>query len=124
MDIVLPMGWVSSPPFFCAASETTADLTNGYIADNRSPTSEYSSTPGVYSTILYSPASAAPFQAKDIYMDDLNFLSQGSPAQQRRVAEMVLQGIKDIVPSLPNKIKDSIIFNRAWQGDGDWDVQN
>ena len=26
VDLFLPMGWVSSPPFFCAASETSADL--------------------------------------------------------------------------------------------------
>ena len=59
----------------------------------------------------------------DVYMYDLNCLVQGSHAQQRQVTEMVLQGITDISPSIPAKIKDSIIFNKVWQGNGDWDVQ-
>ena len=36
---------------------------------------------------------------------------------------MVLQGIKDIFPSLPYKIKDSISLKKAWQGDGFWTLQ-
>ena len=56
-------------------------------------------------------------------MDDLNCLAKGSPAQQRQVKEMVLQGIKDIFPSLLAKIKDYTILKKAWDGDGDWDAQ-
>ena len=62
-------------------------------------------------------------QATDVYIDDLNCLAQGSPAQQQRVNEMVLQGINDIFPSLPDKIKDSISIKKDRQGDGDWYVQ-
>eukprot|EP00979_Chaetoceros_neogracilis_P015392 scaffold5865_cov209-Chaetoceros_neogracile.AAC.1 len=29
--LVLPMGWVNSPPIFCAATETAADLANASI---------------------------------------------------------------------------------------------
>lgn len=29
--LALPMGWVNSPPFFCAATETIADLTNASL---------------------------------------------------------------------------------------------
>ena len=50
-------------------------------------------------------------------------MAQVSLTQQRRVTEMVLQGIKDIFPSLPYKIKDSISLKKAWQGDGFWTVQ-
>ena len=38
VDLFLPMGWVSSSPFFCAASETAADLDNAYLADDCLPT--------------------------------------------------------------------------------------
>ena len=55
-------------------------------------------------------------------MDDLNCLAQGSPAQKQQVTDMFLQGIKDILPSLPADIKDSISLKKAWQGDGDWDL--
>ena len=53
-------------------------------------------------------------------MDDLNCLVQGSPNHQRRVTKMVLQGIKDIFPPLPIKLKDSVSFEKAQKGDGDW----
>ena len=33
----LPMGWVSSPPVFCAVTESVADVTNARIAGNWRP---------------------------------------------------------------------------------------
>ena len=33
VDLVQPMGWVKSPPFFCAASKTAADMDNLYLAN-------------------------------------------------------------------------------------------
>ena len=35
IPLVLPMGWTNSPPFFCAASETIADLANAALVDHR-----------------------------------------------------------------------------------------
>ena len=32
LPLVLPMGWVASPPFFCALTETAADLANALLA--------------------------------------------------------------------------------------------
>jgi hypothetical protein len=32
--LTLPMGWVASPPYFCAATETVADLANAAYADH------------------------------------------------------------------------------------------
>ena len=46
-------------------------------------------------------------------MDDLNCLSQGSTDQQSQVTEMVLQGIKNIFPSLPLELKDYVILKKA-----------
>ena len=123
MDLVLPMGWVRSPPFFCTASETAADLDNGYMADHHLPTPEYGPTSGFYSNVPSPPTSVSQLQVTDVYMDDLNCLAQGNITQQRRVTEMVLQGIKGIFPSLPDKIKDSVSIKKSQQGDGDWAVQ-
>ena len=54
-------------------------------------------------------------------MDDLNCISKVSPDQQRRVTEMVLQGIKDIFPSLPSKLKYSVSLKKDQKGDGNWE---
>ena len=35
--LVLPMGWVSSPPYFCAHTETVADVTNERIMQGARP---------------------------------------------------------------------------------------
>lgn len=32
LPLVLPMGWIESPPYFCAATETVADLANNWPA--------------------------------------------------------------------------------------------
>jgi hypothetical protein len=32
IPLVLPMGWVSSPPFFCMATETAADIANQFLS--------------------------------------------------------------------------------------------
>ena len=90
---------------------------------HRSPTLEYSPTSWFYLTVPSAPASEARLQAMDVYMNDLNFLAQGIPDQQRRVTDMVLQGIKDISPSLPTNIKDSIRLKNTQEGDGYWAVQ-
>ena len=111
------------PPFFCAASETAADLANAYLANDRLPTPEYGPTLGTYSTVASPPASSGRLQATDVYMNDLKCLAQGSPDQQRQVTEMVLQGIKDIFPYLPSKLKDSVSLKKALQGDGNWEVK-
>ena len=90
---------------------------------HRSPTPEYGPTLGLYSIVPSAPASEARLQAMDVYMNDLNCLAQGIPDQQRRVTDMVLQGIKDIFPSLPANIKDSISLKNTQEGDGYWAVQ-
>ena len=58
-----------------------------------------------------------------VYMDNLKFLAQGSSEQQRRVTEMLLQGIKDIFPYLPSEIKDYVSLKKDQEGDWNWDVQ-
>ena len=62
-------------------------------------------------------------QATDVYVDDLNCLAQGSTAQQQRVNDMFLQGINDIYPSIPEKLKEYVRTKKALQGYGDWALE-
>ena len=41
IDLVLPMGWVKLPDFFCSESKTVADNANGYALDPSSAFSVY-----------------------------------------------------------------------------------
>ena len=56
-------------------------------------------------------------------MEELCCLAHGSTDQQRQVTEMVLQGIKDIFPSLPLKMKDSVSLKKSRKSDGGWVVE-
>ena len=49
----------------------------------------------------------------DIHMDDLSCLAQGSLDQKYRFTEIVLQGLKDIFPSLYFDLKDSVILKKV-----------
>ena len=93
------------------------------MADNRLPRPYYGPTLGNYSIATPSPPDySGRLQTTDVYVEDLNCLSQGSPYQQRRVTEMVLQVIKDIFPYLPLEIKDYVSLKKAQEGDGYWAV--
>ena len=71
LPLVLPMGWVSSPPYFCAVTETVADLVNNWPANvhppphpmeevSQTPPPEESETPPEAQPIVATPTSASP----------------------------------------------------------------
>ena len=71
INLVLPMVWVNSPDMFCAASETVADIANGYILDPTSDFQIYPPTSNKYSTAPAPTASSARLQCTEEYMDYL-----------------------------------------------------
>ena len=97
--LVLPMGWVSSPPYFSAATESVADVTNHRIRSGLRPaphrlnayadtspvptttrpsrrhTATYGGTP-LPSTPL--PPRRPPVGYVDVYVDDFIGVGQGS----------------------------------------------
>ena len=62
--LVLPMGWANSPPIFCAATETAADLANAAIASSavapKHPLDEMASSMDDPSPPHASPAASKP----------------------------------------------------------------
>ena len=66
------MGWVNSPDMFCAASETFADVANGYLIDPTSAFEIYPPTAGTYYLDPSPTASSARLQYLDVYMDNFN----------------------------------------------------
>ena len=41
-----------------------------------------------------------------MYMDNLLCAAQGDPAQKQRVSNLTIPALKEIFPSLPDKVKD------------------
>ena len=122
IDLVLPMGWVNSPDLFCASSETVTDLANKAFHSDFDPSPPYHPTAGLYQASPSPSAGPNRLQYADVYMDDINCLTQGDTYQQKRVTEIVLSEIKSVYPTVEGELKDSISLKKAKAGDGDWDV--
>ena len=75
---------------------------------------------GTFSTSPDPKASATRLQCTKVFMDDLMSATQGNRPQQERVTELTLWALKEIFPSLPAKVKDSVSLKKAMQGDRDW----
>ena len=63
-------------------------------------------------------ASVDRLQYVDVYMDNLNFATQGGVGQQQRTYAVTLRALKEIFPSLLSDIKDSVSLKKALQGNG------
>ena len=115
------MGWVESPPQFCAVTETVADLSNTALREQtpqlRTPhrldqVSE-STVPGLNSPITghldinhnqvveYIGALAYI----DIFVDDLLGITQGNKAQREEVKRALLHSLDNVMrPLLPTDL--------------------
>ena len=108
--LVLPMGWVNSPPAFCAATETSADLTNAKIRQPEEPESHVFDTmaqsqddtippchklssdiPNIAQDLcLPQDGHRKPLQYVDVFVDNFLALAQGQ--QGRRRVRKILEG--------------------------------
>ena len=112
------MGWVNSPDLFYSTSEIVADLTNAYVKDTNAYVPTYPPTASLYATSPPPTLSNKHLQYVDVYMDDLNCATQGDSVQQRRVTELTIRSLKEVYPSIPQEIKDSVSLKKALAGDG------
>ena len=120
IDSVLPMGWVNSPELFFAASETFSNIANGYLLDPTSAFTVYPPTAGTYSLAPSPTSSVVRIQYVNVYMDYLHFSTQGDVGQHQRASKLTIRALKEIFPSLPAEVKDSVSLKKAMQDDGDW----
>jgi hypothetical protein len=143
--LVLPMGWAESPPYFCAATETVADLANTRLQDNHHVPAEHHlddlaatvpvevppscracSASAVELPIKRDPcleqASPEPLQYVDIFVDD--FVSAAQKPFLRRVRRVLLHAIDDVFR--PNDEDDSeyrrepVSMKKLLKGDCSW----
>ena len=70
IDLVLLMGWVDSPKFFCAFSETLTDGTNALV-DMDLPVLSYRSISKIPATRLGPPHTLESLTHIHFYMDDV-----------------------------------------------------
>jgi hypothetical protein len=123
--LALPMGWVNSPPYFTAATETIMDLANAYlVTDNKFPTHRLdaisetdpvsvvdyqdpppppSRTPPVATTVPKDRVhqyNQRPVAAHDVYVDDFLSLAQGGKRRRLKVKRSLLRALNYVLRGL------------------------
>jgi hypothetical protein len=143
--LTLPIGWVESPPYFCTATETLANLANAvptqrnlpphpleHLADTLPPPIELPHTSSSTHLLGHRPlpepvahSSLAPFRAPvlyhDIYVDDYMSLAQGTPRRCTQHRRALLHSLDDIFRPKdaqdPPQRKDVPSLKKFRQGD-------
>jgi hypothetical protein len=140
--MILPMGWVDSPNYLCAVTETIADLANARFATNdlSPPTHRLNATartlpeplPSSPTTFhgLPPPTTRSlgplkpPFNFTDVYMDDFIAASQLSGAALDQARSTLFDSIDSVLrPLLPTDNphgKDPISIKKLLKGDAAW----
>ena len=119
----LQMGWIESPPYFCAASETARDVAAQYIETQvgslTSHKFEAMTTATAGDRTGLAPSGSALRYVLEVYVDD--FMSLVIPTaenQLRHVANAVMKGIHDVFPEDEDEENDPISLKKLRQGDG------
>jgi hypothetical protein len=83
--LVLPMGWAHSPPYFCAFTETIADITNSALRTSipshpllpNTQCTTKATAPQFHPTaIILGSDDTPPLQYSDVYIEDFMLLAQ------------------------------------------------
>ena len=134
--MALPMGWVSSPPVFCTATEAATDDANREIASNWMPPphrqelaadSEGEPTAERPASLQGRPPrikqrNKGPLGYVDCYVDDFMALVQGGKRRRRRVRRILFHCIDRVFRAPDDKdgrwAKDKISLKNLLKGDG------
>ena len=127
----LQMGWVESPGYFGAASETARDVSESYV---RTPIGSIGShkflhhtQTGAYQDVVGVPPDlyTQPFKYMlGVFVDD--FISLVIPRCQAdldHVAASILHGIHDLFPPDEDDNEDPVSLKKLLKGDGAWELR-
>ena len=101
----LQMGWVESPPYFCAATETARDVATEYtdMPVGKIPAHKFSkyTVGGESYSDLQEDDDGEPFRTMiEVYVDDfMSLVIPISKSQLQHTADAVMTGIHDIFPA-------------------------
>jgi hypothetical protein len=121
----LQMGWIESPPYFCAASETARDVAEQYMQLPLGELKQHKFRP---LTELIPDIHDLPATATDgfkfmleVYMDDYVGLAIPSSREQlQHYSDAVMYGIHDVFPPDDNDEEDPISLKKLFKKDGSW----
>ena len=119
------MGWVESPSFFCAASETARDIAGNYCETGIGTLPDHKFLPYAIGNESYGnfpESNDGRLQyLLEVYVDDyLSLVIPASHKHLRHVSSGTMMAIHDVFP--PDKIdeNDPILEKKLKQGDGEY----
>jgi len=130
VPLSLQMGWVESPPFFCAASETVRDIVEDYIETPVSSLPEhkfdkYVMTGEKVQELAAKQECEAGFgYMVEVYVDDfMAIVIPVTRAQLEHVGTAVMTGIHDVFPADEVDSEDPISEKKLAQKEGEFDTR-
>jgi hypothetical protein len=127
----LQMGWVESPPYFCAATETARNISTDYIEMeiNSLPLHKFKHYVMRASEFATLPMTARDEQGCFLYMVEVyvnDFMSLVIPVSQeqlRHVGNAVMHGIHNIFPPDVIDSDDPILEKKLGKGEGMYETR-
>ena len=119
INLVLPMGWVDSPKFFCTFLETLIDVANALV-DSELPDPSYCAISEIPSTGPGPPHTPESLTHIYCYINDVISLVQGGPNRQHQVFDGTVRALKWLFLSLLRELKDLVSVKKLLTGEGDW----
>ena len=122
----LQMGWIESPPYFCAASETARDVAAQYIETTVGslPDHKFVGRTEQAGDERVGGGDSNDERARfryllEVYVDDfMSLVIPTSPHQLRHVANAVMRGIHDVFAPDDDDDNDPISFKKLEKGEG------
>jgi hypothetical protein len=121
----LQMGWVESPPYFCAATETSRDISTEYIKTKVNSLHRHKFEHYVVGASAYTDLPESGHDPQnvlymvEVYVDDfLSLVIPVSREQLRHVANAIMHGIHDVFPPDNNDDEDPISEKKMKKGEG------
>ena len=122
----LQMGWVESPPYFCAASETARNVAVEYIETPAGSLPPHRLEHwAVAKTSENKLGGTALRYVIKVYVDDfMAAIIPTTPEEIEHVNRGVLHGIHDVFPACKDGERDPISAKKLRKGDGTFDTKN
>jgi hypothetical protein len=121
----LQMGWVESPPYFCAATETSHDIAMQYCETKLGTLKKHKFDALVagHATMVELPETYETQQHMqyliEVYIDD--FMALDIPTSKEEVTHVgraIMHGIHDVFPEHENDTTNPIAKNKLFKGKG------
>ena len=129
VPLCLQMGWVESPPYFCAASETARDVAAQYVERpvGTLPQHKFEGYTMGSSVVQDLPEQSDDKSFRyflDVYVDDFISLAVATSREQlRHLGRATMHGAHDVFPAASDDEDDPVSLKKLKKKEGEFDTK-